>query len=132
MSITTTVMRRFVLSYSSALAKASESRSRICPNAGFERQLRIWESCKYNIYISGNTTCSSGAKEKERYKAWKAERDDNMLRRGQEAVSKSRFSSTAMMAPQFGKRKTDIREKRGEEGERESDEEKQQQFLEER
>jgi hypothetical protein len=125
-------MRRFLLSYSSALAKACESRPRLRPNAGFARQLRIWESCKYNIYISGNTTCSSGAQEKEQYKTWKAERDDNMLRRGQEAISKSWFSPAAMMAPRFGKQKTDIRGKGGEEGDQESDEEKQQQFLEER
>ncbi|OCL02547.1 phosphatases II [Glonium stellatum] len=124
------LMRTFSLKYSSALSMAWECRPLVCPNAGFERQLRIWEFCEYDVYVrERESTLSPGSapKEKTAYKVWKAERDD-LLSRGEEATNKARFLSMASMAAEFGKRRLktnkNINNKEGEET-TESEEEKQ-------
>jgi hypothetical protein len=121
-------MRAFALPYSSALILARESRPLISPNAGFERQLRIWEHCRYHIYLAESTSSPGSApKEKAAYKAWKSERDI-LLKRGEEAVNKARFSSMASMAAEFGKRRLEVKDKiknqKEEQGEIENEEEK--------
>ncbi|ETI25467.1 hypothetical protein G647_02240 [Cladophialophora carrionii CBS 160.54] len=116
------LMRRFQLSYASALSLARESRSQITPNSGFEKQLRVWEFCGYNVYECGEEAGGSGEagsgeavrKEKRPYRAWKAERD-NLLKRGEEDVNRARFSSLADMAARFGRRRQDVMAAEGEE-----------------
>ncbi|OCT47194.1 hypothetical protein CLCR_02423 [Cladophialophora carrionii] len=116
------LMRRFQLSYASALSLARESRPQITPNSGFEKQLRVWEFCGYNVYDCGDETGGSGEagsrqavrKEKPPYRAWKAERD-NLLKRGEEDVNRARFSSLADMAARFGRRRQDVMAAEGEE-----------------
>jgi hypothetical protein len=107
------VMRRFQLSYASALSLARESRPQITPNSGFERQLRVWEFCGYSVYDgSESERPEAEMKEKPPYKAWKAERD-NLLGRGEEDVNRARFSSLADMAARFGRRRHEEREAEG-------------------
>lgn len=111
-------MRHLSLSYSSALFLARSSGNSIAPNVGFERQLRIWEHCKYSIYQSDLVNRSKGSlgalkgskrparlKIKPAYKAYLAERD-NLLKRGEKDTNRARFSSMASMAAQFGRRIT--------------------------
>jgi hypothetical protein len=96
-------MRHFSLPCSLALSLARDSRPLISPNAGFERQLRVWEQCKYDIYLAGSIP-SGSPKEKAAYRAWKSQRD-TLLNQGEEAVNKVRFSSMASMAAEFGRRR---------------------------
>ncbi|KIX99696.1 uncharacterized protein Z520_04331 [Fonsecaea multimorphosa CBS 102226] len=105
------LMRKFKLSYSAALTLARESRPEICPNSGFEKQLRVWEFCQYNVYLVDDdddeeqeVTQRPRRREKPSYKAWIAERD-NMLKRGEEDVNRARLSSLASMAARFGRRR---------------------------
>jgi len=107
-------MRSLSLSYSSAVTLARESRPIICPNDGFERQLRVWQFCKYDIYQPSSDAPSTTTEavtetrqEKPSYKAWKAERDV-LLKRGEEDVNRAKFSSVASMAALFGKRRREI------------------------
>ncbi|KAJ9610766.1 hypothetical protein H2200_005543 [Cladophialophora chaetospira] len=100
------LMRKNNLSYASGLNLARESRPQITPNNGFEKQLRIWEFCKYEIYVPASET-GGERKEKPPYKAWKAERD-NLLSKGEEDVNRARFSSLADMAARFGWRRQDV------------------------
>lgn len=122
-------MRTFSLKYSSALSMAWECRPLICPNVGFERQLRIWEFCKYDVYLRESESESAPEpvlKEKTAYKVWKAEHD-NLLNRGEEAINKARFQSMATMAAEFGKRRLKANENintKGEEGIVRSEEER--------
>ncbi|KIW66106.1 hypothetical protein PV04_08310 [Phialophora macrospora] len=116
------LMRRLQISYASALSLARESRPQITPNSGFERQLRVWEFCRYSVYDDDGRDGSveSGRvnnerREKPSYKAWKAERD-NLLKKGEEHVNRARFSSLADMAARFGRRRQDDREGEGEVG----------------
>src|ERR1700742_5054996 len=100
-------MRKLRLPYASALGLARESRPEICPNNGFEKQLRVWEFCKYSVYsdsIDSDGTGHAERKDKPPYTAWKAERD-NLLRKGEEDVNRARFSSLADMAARFGRRR---------------------------
>lgn len=99
------LMRNFSLKYSSALSMARECRPLVCPNVGFERQLRLWGFCECDVYVREPKPVlapKSVLKEKTAYKVWKAERD-NLLNRGEEATNKARFSSMATMAAEFGK-----------------------------
>ncbi|PGH23600.1 hypothetical protein AJ80_02381 [Polytolypa hystricis UAMH7299] len=100
------LMRKFQLTYSAALDLARESRSFICPNDGFEKQLRVWEYCKYDIYMSPapNPSGELVHKEKLAYQAWKSERD-NLLKQGEEEINRARVSSMANMTAYFGKRR---------------------------
>jgi hypothetical protein len=100
-------MRRFQLSYATALNLARESRPRICPNNGFEKQLRVWEFCRYSIYRDSDGSTEEIRKEKPPYKAWKAERD-NLLQKGEEHVNRARFFSLADMAAKFGRRRQEL------------------------
>ena len=105
-------MRSLSLPYASALSLARESRPVICPNDGFERQLRIWEYCKYDIYEhlldrSSTAATEETRKEKPSYKAWKAERD-SLLKRGEEDINRAKFSSVASMVALFGKRRREV------------------------
>lgn len=101
-------MRKRQLSFAAALSLARDSRALICPNSGFEKQLRIWEFCGYSIYQGVNTeeATKSGNERREKppYKAWKAERD-NLLKQGEEDINRARFSSLAGMAARFGQRR---------------------------
>ncbi|KAF2102801.1 phosphatases II [Rhizodiscina lignyota] len=114
------LMHKLQLSFSAALALARDSRSMICPNDGFERQLRIWEICEYDIYTDEPSAEAAERKEKRAYTVWKAERD-NLLKRGEEDVNRARFSSMASMAAHFGKRRqeasrdAEIKREKGEE-----------------
>ena len=101
-------MRKLQISFSDALAMARESRSIICPNEGFQRQLQIWEQCHYDIYANEQATSTDGKKEKPPYKAWKVERD-NLFKQTTEDVAKLRYSAMATMAAHFGKRKQESR-----------------------
>jgi hypothetical protein len=109
-------MRKFSLDYSAALSLARESRPLLTPNPGFEDQLRIWQFCNYDIYLSDDSTASdsSSPKPKPAYKAWMSKRDA-MFAKGEEAINKARFASMASLAASFGKKR--IEEK--EEGDRE-------------
>ncbi|OAG40111.1 hypothetical protein AYO21_05589 [Fonsecaea monophora] len=102
------LMRKFKLSYSDALALARESRPEICPNSGFEKQLRVWEFCQYSVYLDedGQQTKQTERRKKPSYKAWIAERD-NLLRRGEEDVNRARAASLASMAARFGRKRQD-------------------------
>ena len=100
----------------------------VCPNVGFERQLRLWGFCECDVYVRELELVSapeSALKEKTAYKVWKAERD-NLLDRGEEATNKARFSSMATMAAEFGKRRLKANKNinsKGEEGSVGSEEE---------
>ena len=74
-------MRTLNLSYDAALAMARESRRQIMPNSGFERQLRLWEECQYDVYIRNLDDPFSSKIEKASYRAWKEERDDVFSKR---------------------------------------------------
>ncbi|OAL36466.1 hypothetical protein AYO20_04362 [Fonsecaea nubica] len=102
------LMRKFKLSYSDALTLARESRPEICPNSGFEKQLRVWEFCQYNAYLdeNGREATQTERRKKPSYKAWIAERD-NLLRRGEEDVNRARVASLASMAARFGRKRQD-------------------------
>ncbi|EXJ57480.1 hypothetical protein A1O7_07828 [Cladophialophora yegresii CBS 114405] len=122
-------MRRFQLSYASALSLARESRPQITPNSGFEKQLRVWEFCGYSADDWGEGSgCSDNTgrrskgerKEKPPYRAWKAERD-NLLKRGEEDVNRARFSSLADMAARFGRRRQAVMAAEAPEGDSEDD-----------
>ena len=67
------------------------------------RQLRIWEACKYDIYIPDPKT-GAERKEKAAYKVWKKERDA-ILGQGVEAVNKNRFAAIGATAADFGRRR---------------------------
>ena len=98
---------------------ARECRPLVCPNVGFERQLRIWGFCEYDVYVrelESVPVSESVLKEKTAYKVWKAERD-NLLDRGEEATNKARFSSMATMAAEFGKRRLKANENINSKGE---------------
>jgi hypothetical protein len=119
-------MRSFSLKYSSALALARESRSLITPNPGFEEQLRIWEHCKYDIFLPNTAFLSDEGgsmerRKKKAYKAWKSRRDA-LLGMGEEAVNRARFASMANMAASFGKRRAEEEEKEMKESEGQSEE----------
>ncbi|RFU26809.1 hypothetical protein B7463_g9532, partial [Scytalidium lignicola] len=112
------LMRSLCVPYSTALSMARESRPLISPNQGFEYQLKVWEHCKYDIYLSQLPSPSpsvhqrnkiEGPKEKPAYKAWKQERDA-LLGRGEEAVNRARVSSIATLAAQFGRRRAEASE----------------------
>lgn len=93
----------------------------ITPNPGFERQLRIWEHCRYAIYqtdLVDNTKQSVGPANKDSknpafrkikpaYKAYLAERD-NLLKRGEEDINRARLASMASMVALFGRRRMEM------------------------
>jgi hypothetical protein len=91
------VMRSLQLSYASALSLAQQYRPLIQPNSGFERQLRIWEFCKYEIK-------DGEGREKKPYVVWKAERDE-LVGKGVIAVNRARFSAMGRMAAELGKKR---------------------------
>jgi len=97
-------MRKFSMPYVDALALARESRFIISPNSGFERQLQVWDDCKYNLSLPSGT-------EKASYKLWRSEMDA-LIRRGEGAVAGARASSMASMAASFGRRRLEMIEKR--------------------
>ena len=107
---------------------ARECRPLVCPNVGFERQLRLWRFCECDVYVREPKPVSAPKlvlKEKTAYKVWKAERD-NLLNRGEEATNKARFSSMATMAAEFGKMRLKANQNinsKGEEGSVGSEEE---------
>jgi hypothetical protein len=110
------VMRALKLDYSSALALARESRALITPNSGFEYQLRVWQHCGYDVYVSESAaSTTSPLQDKYAYKVWKSNRDA-LLGRGEEAVNKSRFASMAKVAASFGKKRIEAEEKKGKSG----------------
>ncbi|KAF2184528.1 phosphatases II [Zopfia rhizophila CBS 207.26] len=81
------LMRTLTLSYDTALSLARESRPLVTPNPGFERQLRIWEECQYEVYIREPATLStpySPLVEKPAYKVWKQQRDNLFCQRIEE------------------------------------------------
>ncbi|OJJ58196.1 hypothetical protein ASPSYDRAFT_90383 [Aspergillus sydowii CBS 593.65] len=47
------IMKSLTLPFNQALRIARESRSLIAPNKGFEYQLRIWETCSYDVLDRG-------------------------------------------------------------------------------
>ncbi|KAF2459677.1 protein-tyrosine phosphatase-like protein [Lineolata rhizophorae] len=99
------LMRKLKIEYSAALALAREARPIIFPNQGFERQLRIWHFCKFDIYQESTPgSPNSPPKAKQPYRVWKSERD-NLLSRGQEAANRLRHSSMAEVAAAMGKRR---------------------------
>lgn len=115
----------FKLPFSAALCLARESRPLICPNDGFERQLRTWEFCNYDVHSDELVPDAAVRKEKRAYAVWKAERD-NLLKRGEEDVNRTKSASIASMAAQFGRRRQQARrnaEKTREQGLEESVEE---------
>jgi len=124
-------MRQLSLSYSSALSLAQSSCPSVAPNPGFERQLRIWEHCRYTIYQpdpghtdgakqslgqpkankhSNKSGKPTSRKLKQAYKAYLAERN-NLLKRGEEDINRARLSSTPNAAALLGRRR---REEEGE------------------
>ena len=105
-------MRKLQIPYPAALSMAQESRSLICPNKGFERQLQVWGDCKYDVYVDNPATSAAAEnlrKEKQVYRAWKRERD-NLAKGGAEALNKARFSAMASMAAKFGQRRQEAAE----------------------
>ncbi|OCK78047.1 phosphatases II [Lepidopterella palustris CBS 459.81] len=107
------VMRTLSLTYSSALGLVCESRPQVLPNLGFEKQLRIWGFCKYDIYCARTGSKAGEAAggervEKPAYKAWKRERDA-LLGRGEEAVNRERAKGMARVAAAFAKRRVEVK-----------------------
>ncbi|KAI1629190.1 protein-tyrosine phosphatase-like protein [Exophiala viscosa] len=88
----------FVVAYTLSLV--------ICPNDCFEKQLRVWEHCRYDIYLEVEEDAGSEGrrerKEKPAHKAWKARRDD-LLTRGEGDVNRARDSSLANAAAALGR-----------------------------
>jgi dual specificity phosphatase 12 len=89
------VMRTLSVPYADALSLVRESRPIVTPNIGFARQLKVWEECRYEIFIHDTE------KEKTPYRLWKKERDE-LLGRGEEAVNRARVSAMGSMAAGFG------------------------------
>ncbi|KAF2816262.1 phosphatases II [Mytilinidion resinicola] len=125
------LMRSLRLPYSEALSLARESRPLITPNIGFEKQLRIWGFCEYEVVVpgSGSLTSASGNVvtdvEKRPYVVWKKERDE-LFGKGEVAVNRERAKGLAGMAAEFGRRRREGRGKGGGdrkigEGEKEGD-----------
>lgn len=111
-------MRTLSLPYSSALELARQYRPRITPSSGFEKQLCIWETCRYDIFLK-DTVPSDDSKPKltkGAYKIWKKERDA-IVSQGPEAVNRSRFQSMGRSAADFGRRRAEAIAKRTQEGE---------------
>lgn len=107
------MMRALKLDYSSALALARESRALITPNSGFEYQLRVWQHCGYDVYVSESAaSTTSPLQDKYAYKVWKSNRDA-LLGIGEEAINKSRFATMAKVAASFGKRRIEAKEEKG-------------------
>ncbi|PGH05598.1 hypothetical protein AJ79_06765 [Helicocarpus griseus UAMH5409] len=98
------LMRKFQLPYSDALSLARVLRPIICPNKGFEDQLRVWEQCRYDIHAGGHTDSAETKKTKAPYEAWKAKRD-NTFKKSVEGINKNRASSVARLAAHVGKRR---------------------------
>lgn len=120
LTLHTSVMRHLSLSYSSALLFVRSSCRSIAPTLDFERQLRIWEHCKYTIYqpdpverAKESLDASAASKSpvylkiKPAYKAYLAERS-NLLKRGEEDINRARFSSMATIAAQLGRQRTEM------------------------
>ncbi|KAK2761322.1 hypothetical protein FQN54_001844 [Arachnomyces sp. PD_36] len=107
------LMRKLQIPYPEALSLAEESRSLVCPNDGFHRQLQIWEQCKFNVYTP--SSADNAKKEKPAYKAWKDERDD-LVRAGEEAVNRARASAMANAVARFGKKRQEALDRRPKEG----------------
>jgi hypothetical protein len=97
------VMRQLDLSYGAALTLARGSRPEITPNGGFEKQLRIWEFCSFDVYTS-STNGGSRQKEKPAYKAWKIECAELS---GEKDVLRARLSSMGATAARFGRMRTE-------------------------
>ncbi|KAF2492029.1 phosphatases II [Lophium mytilinum] len=106
------LMRACRLPYSEALALARESRALITPNLGFEKQLRIWGFCEYEVVVPGSGSLTSALGnvvedvEKRPYVVWKRERDE-LFRKGEVAVNRERAQGLAGMAAEFGKKGTE-------------------------
>lgn len=92
-------MKKLRLSYAAALQLARESRPMILPNPGFEKQLRIWEFCEYEVFQTDEKT--GEMTEKAAYRAWK--RENEALR--DEDKEKARVSALASMAAAIGRRR---------------------------
>jgi len=114
------LMRTLSLPYASALSLARESRALITPNAGFEKQLRIWAFCNYSLVEpgTGSLTSASGNvvrdREKRPYTVWKRERHE-LVGRGDGAVNRERVRGMVGRAAELGRRRAE-KEKEGKEG----------------
>jgi dual specificity phosphatase 12 len=89
-----TVMRTLSLPYADALSLVRQARPLVSPNIGFARQLKVWEECRYDVFVHNNE------EEKAPYTTWKNERDE-LLRKGEEAVQRARVSAMGSMAAGF-------------------------------
>jgi hypothetical protein len=92
-------MRTLSIPYTTALALARQSRPIISPNSGFASQLKVWEECRYEVYLPGTL------EEKPSYKMWRDGRDE-LLKGGEEAVNRARISAMGSMAAGFGRMRT--------------------------
>lgn len=62
------IMRDMNLDFDTALKFVRNRRSKIKPNVGFEKQLRLWYNMKYNIY-------DQDGRPKQQYLDWKSENE---------------------------------------------------------
>lgn len=88
--------------YSAALSQIRDSHPEVSVHPSFEKQLRIWHFCTYNIRDA------SGA-EKRPYSVWKAERDE-LLGRGHEAITRRQTLAIGRLAADIGQRRAKERE----------------------
>lgn len=100
-------MWKLKLTYSAALQLARESRAQILPNPGFQKQLRIWEFCGYQVFVTNEETGEKN--EKPAYHAWKREVD---ALRGEDK-DRLRVSALAGMAAAVGRRRNESQESQG-------------------
>lgn len=111
------LMRTLRLPYSDALSLARASRRLITPNGGFEKQLRIWAFCEYELTVPGSgqlTSASGNVVEdtvKRPYVVWKRERD-LLLKQGDEVVNKERVRGMVGVAAEMGRRRRELRAQR--------------------
>lgn len=88
------IMRRLGVSYVEALQVARKHRPIVTVNLGFEEQLELWARMEYRI-LDGE-----GA-QKALYQEWK-QRWDELLKKGEEVVSRERVKSMAVLVARVG------------------------------
>jgi protein-tyrosine phosphatase len=69
--VTGFLMEEMNLNYDTALRYVRTNRPKVNPNRGFQEQLILWWSLRYNI-------CDETGKEKPEYVTWKAENEEKL------------------------------------------------------
>lgn len=80
-------MKSLTLPFNQALRIARESRSLIAPNKGFEYQLRIWETCSYDVLDCGMDGDSVALERKAAYEEFLKQIDEIYKHTNEQMIS---------------------------------------------